>query len=68
VRQVTAAGVPLSGASDHGVSEAVYLSDPDGNGIELYRDRPREEWPRTATGGPEMFTAPLDLQGLLAEE
>lgn len=67
VRHVIDAGVPLSGASDHGVSEAVYLSDPDGNGIELYRDLPREEWPRTAAGGPEMVTAPLDLRGLLEE-
>jgi catechol 2,3-dioxygenase len=68
VQHVIDARVPLAGASDHGVSEAVYLSDPDGNGIELYRDRPREEWPRTPTGEPEMFTAPLDLKDLLAEE
>jgi catechol 2,3-dioxygenase len=61
VRRVLDAGVPLSGASDHGVSEAIYLNDPDGNGVELYRDRPREDWP------DEMFTAPLDVQGLLAE-
>jgi catechol 2,3-dioxygenase len=67
VRHVIDAGVPLSGASDHGVSEAVYLSDPDGNGIELYWDRPREDWPRTASGEPEMFTAPLDLPELLAQ-
>lgn len=67
VRHVIDARVPLAGAADHGVSEAIYLSDPDGNGIELYRDRPREEWPRTTTGEPEMFTAPLDLQNLLAE-
>jgi catechol 2,3-dioxygenase len=60
------ARVPLSGASDHGVSEAVYLNDPDGNGIELYRDRPRDEWPRSGEG-VEMFTAPLDLGALLAE-
>jgi catechol 2,3-dioxygenase len=67
VKRVVEAGVPLSGASDHGVSEAVYLADPDRNGIELYWDRPREEWPRTEDGGIDMFTAGLDLQGLLAE-
>jgi catechol 2,3-dioxygenase len=61
VKAVVDAGVPLSGASDHGVSEAIYLHDPDQNGIELYRDRPREQWP------DEMYTAPLDLQALLAE-
>ena len=61
------AGIPLDGASDHGVSEAIYLRDPDGNGIELYRDRPREEWPETLDGGVAMFTAPLDLESLLAE-
>jgi catechol 2,3-dioxygenase len=61
VKAVVDAGVPLSGASDHGVSEAIYLHDPDQNGIELYRDRARDQWP------DEMFTAPLDLQGLLAE-
>jgi catechol 2,3-dioxygenase len=62
------AGVPLSGASDHGVSEALYLSDPDGNDIELYRDRPREEWPRQP-GSEElaMVTEALDLRDLLAE-
>jgi catechol 2,3-dioxygenase len=59
--------VPLSGASDHGVSEALYLNDPDGNGIELYRDRPKDEWPRDENGDFTMFTRPLDLQGLLAE-
>jgi catechol 2,3-dioxygenase len=60
--------IPISGASDHGVSEAIYLNDPDGNGIELYRDRPREEWPRTPDGEQvAMFTRPLDLRGLLAE-
>jgi catechol 2,3-dioxygenase len=61
VRAVVDAGVPLSGASDHGVSEAIYLHDPDQNGIELYRDRPRDQWP------DEMYTAPLDVQALLAE-
>jgi catechol 2,3-dioxygenase len=60
-------GVPIDGASDHGVSEAIYLRDPDGNGIELYRDRPREEWPRDAEGELLMVTEALDLQGLLAE-
>ena len=68
VRRVVEAGVPLSGASDHGVSEAIYLQDPDGNGIELYRDRPQEEWPRPGDGhGVAMMSAPLDLQALLAE-
>jgi catechol 2,3-dioxygenase len=61
VQAVIDAGVPLTGASDHGVSEAIYFHDPDDNGIELYRDRPREQWPQ------EMYTAPLDLQQLLAE-
>lgn len=67
VRRVLAAGVRLQGASDHGVSEAVYLADPDGNGIELYRDRPQAEWPRDAAGNLDMVTEPLDLAGLLAE-
>lgn len=58
---------PITGASDHGVSEAIYLDDPDGNGVELYRDRPREEWPFTDDGGIEMYTHPLDLPGLLRE-
>lgn len=62
------AGVALSGASDHGVSEALYLDDPDGNGVELYWDRPREEWPPPAPGEKvAMYTRPLDLPGLLAE-
>ena len=61
VRRVLDAGIPLSGASDHGVSEAIYLNDPDGNGVELYRDRPRDQWP------DDMYTAPLDVQALLAE-
>jgi catechol 2,3-dioxygenase len=60
-------GWPISGASDHGVSEAIYLDDPDGNGIEIYRDRPRDEWPREADGGLSMITAPLDVDSLLAE-
>jgi catechol 2,3-dioxygenase len=60
--------IPISGASDHGVSEAIYLSDPDGNGIELYRDRPREEWPMASDGkGVAMMNRPLDLEALLAE-
>jgi catechol 2,3-dioxygenase len=60
--------VPISGASDHGVSEAIYLNDPDGNGIELYRDRPREDWPMAPDGkGVAMVSQPLDLEGLLAE-
>ncbi len=67
VARVLAAGVPLQGAADHGVSEAVYLADPDGNGIELYRDRPREEWPRDADGALAMVTEPLDLEALLSE-
>jgi catechol 2,3-dioxygenase len=62
------AGVPLSGASDHGVSEALYLNDPDGNGLELYCDRPRDQWPTAGEDGSiAIFTAPLDLQSLLAE-
>jgi catechol 2,3-dioxygenase len=61
------AGVPLDGAADHGVSEALYLRDPDGNGLELYRDRPQEEWPRTEDGKLAMYTHPLDLQDLLSE-
>jgi catechol 2,3-dioxygenase len=60
------AGVPLQGASDHGVSEALYLSDPDGNGIELYFDRPEDQWPRTPEGELQMVTRRLDLQNLLA--
>jgi catechol 2,3-dioxygenase len=57
----------IDGASDHGVSEAIYLRDPDQNGVELYWDRPREEWPRTKEGNLEMVTRPLDVGGLLAE-
>lgn len=67
VRRVIAAGVPLEGASDHGVSEAIYLRDPDGNGVELYRDRAREDWPRDASGEIAMYTRRLDLGALLAE-
>ena len=67
LRRLIAAGVELDGASDHGVSEALYLRDPDGNGVELYWDRPREEWPRNADGTLRMMTERLDLQSLLAE-
>ncbi len=56
---------PIEGAADHGVSEAIYLRDPDNNGIEIYRDRPKEEWPRDANGEVQMYTKPLDLDGLL---
>jgi catechol 2,3-dioxygenase len=67
VRRLVDAQVPISGASDHGVSEAIYLADPDGNGIELYHDRPRGEWPREPDGGVAMVSVPLDLDALLAE-
>jgi catechol 2,3-dioxygenase len=67
LRRLLEAGVPLTGASDHGVSEALYLNDPDGNGIELYRDRPRNEWPHDPDGSVSMMTIPLDLNALLAE-
>ena len=65
VGRVLEHGVALEGASDHGVSEAIYLRDPDGNGIELYRDRPENEWPRGPDGMIRMHTRPLDLEGLL---
>ena len=68
LRRVLAAGVEIDGAADHGVSEAIYLRDPDGNGVELYRDRPREQWPRHPDGELSMFTRALDLDGLLAEK
>jgi catechol 2,3-dioxygenase len=67
LRRLIAARISLEGASDHGVSEALYLRDPDSNGLELYWDRPREQWPRDASGAIAMFTAPLDLQDLLRE-
>ncbi len=68
LRRLVDAGIPLDGATDHGVSEALYLRDPDGNGVELYRDRPHEEWPRAQDGkSVAMFNAPLDLPALLAE-
>lgn len=68
LRRLQQHSVPLDGAADHGVSEALYLRDPDGNGLELYYDRPRDEWPWSADGSLQMFTRPLDLRGLQAEE
>jgi catechol 2,3-dioxygenase len=67
LRRLVEAKIPLDGASDHGVSEALYLRDPDGNGVELYWDRPKEAWPFTADGKLAMFTRRLDLANLLAE-
>src|SRR5438552_7329726 len=67
LRRLLEAGVPLEGASNHGVSEALYLRDPDGNGVELYWDRPRDQWPRNKQGEIEMFTRPLDLNDLPRE-
>ena len=67
LRRVVEAGIRLDGAADHGVSEALYLHDPDHNGVELYWDRPREQWPRDGAGNIAMFTHPLDLQSLLRE-
>ncbi len=66
LKRLTAAGVPLDDAADHGTSEALYLRDPDGNGVELYVDRPQAEWPRNADGSLAMVTEPLDLRALLA--
>jgi catechol 2,3-dioxygenase len=66
LRRLRAVGIELDGASDHGVSEALYLRDPDQNGVELYWDRPREQWPTNAAGELEMFTRRLDLKNLLA--
>ena len=69
-RRLLAAGIPLDGAADHGVSEALYLRDPDGNGVELYRDLPPEQWPRTAAPPPgnlAMYSRPLDLAALLRD-
>src|ERR1019366_7013677 len=68
LRRVLAAGIELDGASDHGVSEALYLRDPDDNGVELYWDRPKEQWPKRPDGGLQMHTHPLDLDALLAEK
>ena len=67
LRRLVAAGIALDGAADHGVSEAIYLRDPDQNGVELYRDRPESEWPRDTRGELSMFTRPLDLEALLRE-
>ena len=67
LRRVAAAGIALDGASDHGVSEALYLRDPDNNGVELYWDKPKAQWPRTADGAIEMFTRRLDIDDLLRE-
>jgi catechol 2,3-dioxygenase len=67
LRRVLTAHILLDGASDHGVSEALYLHDPDDNGVELYWDRPRELWPRTPEGELAMYTRPLDLDGLMRE-
>ncbi|MFN3211193.1 MAG: VOC family protein [Roseovarius sp.] len=67
LKRVLEAGIPLEGAADHGVSEALYLSDPDGNGVELYRDRAPEDWPRDAEGSLKMVNSRLDIEALLAE-
>lgn len=67
LRRLVIAKIPLEGASDHGVSEALYLRDPDDNGVELYWDRPKDKWPKKPDGSLEMFTRPLDLHDLLAE-
>ena len=67
LRRLSNANIPLDGASNHGVSEALYLRDPDENGVELYRDRPSAEWPRNAAGKLAMFSCPLDLEALLRE-
>ncbi|HEX7880541.1 MAG TPA: VOC family protein, partial [Candidatus Eisenbacteria bacterium] len=67
LKRLIAAGIPLDGAADHGVSEALYLRDPDGNGLELYRDRPPSEWPRNDEGEITMVTLPLDVDKLLRD-
>jgi catechol 2,3-dioxygenase len=67
LHRVVSAGIPIDGAADHGVSEAIYITDPDGNGVELYRDRPQADWPRDAAGNLKMGNAPLDLKALLNE-
>lgn len=67
LKRLIDAGYPLTGASDHGVSEAIYLDDPDGNGVELYWDRPREKWPFDGEGNLQMVTEPLDMEALLRE-
>ncbi len=65
LKRLIDANYPLTGASDHGVSEAIYLDDPDQNGVELYRDKPQEQWPRDAAGNLQMVTEALDLDALL---
>ena len=67
LRRLIAAKIPLEGVADHGVSEALYLRDPDQNGVELYWDRPQERWPRTESGELQMYTRPLNLENLLGE-
>lgn len=67
LKRILEAGIPLDGAADHGVSEAIYLRDPDGNGVEIYRDRPEHDWPRDNQGALKMGNASLDLNALLAE-
>ena len=67
LKRLADVGISLTGASDHGVSEALYLDDPDGNGVELYWDRPKEQWPKNPDGSLAMFTKRLDLEGLMAE-
>ncbi|MFX8156766.1 glyoxalase, partial [Acinetobacter baumannii] len=67
LKRLVDAGIPLDGASDHGVSEALYLRDPDGNGVELYRDREERDWPRNPDGTLDMGTASLDVRALLRE-
>tara|TARA_R110000782_G_C14753755_1_gene407462 strand:+ start:513 stop:1013 length:501 start_codon:yes stop_codon:yes gene_type:complete len=67
LKRIVEAGIPLDGAADHGVSEAIYLRDPDGNGVEIYRDRPEQDWPRDNQGALKMGNASLDLNALLAE-
>jgi len=67
LRRLRAAGIELDGAADHGVSQALYLRDPDGNGVELYWDRPQEQWPRNEQGEVQMLTHPLDLRDLVTE-
>ncbi len=67
LRRVIRAGIPIEGAADHGVSEAIYISDPDGNGVELYRDRAPEEWPLDANGNLAMVNDPIDLNELLSQ-
>lgn len=67
VQRLLDAGYPMTGAADHGVSQAIYLNDPDQNGVELYWDRPKEEWPLDENGGIQMFTEALDMESLLTE-